>query len=654
MMLMSVFAISGDAAWTPPREAQQGSHLWDIIRKLGVSNVEDLHALAVKDPGRYYGALIEHLDIRFSKPYRELVDLQKGPEFPRWFPGGRLNLVDTCLSERLAPVGEAKAVTVMCEDGDTATSLTYADLRREVQKLANFLVSVGVTPGDCVGLFMPMTAEATIAFFACAWVGAVAVPAFSGYGPDALSARLRDSKAKVLITSPGFRRRGAWVDMLSVAIAATPTLESLRLVITVGDLPEGSPRGPVWTSWREALSAGENAVDLPPVPLDPNAPLLLMYTSGTTGRPKGIVHSHAGFLLKVASDYALALNLRQGDKLFWVTDLGWLVGPQMIVGNSAIGSNAVYYVGALDMPDWDQVWRLCERERISVLGISPSAVRGIAAARPLGPEQGCDLSALRAFVTTGETWDPASWRWLFDRVGHGRLPIINYSGGTEIGGGILTCYTALPLNDCAFAGPVVGMDVDIILPEGEDAQGAVGELVVRNIWPGMTHSFWGGDDELYLDTYWSTFPGVWRHGDLAQRDGDGWWYVRGRSDDTLKVAGRRVGPVEIEDALLQLDGIVEAVVVGIPDELKGQSVVAFVIPAEGATVTVQDIQTAVRASLGPSLVPSKIHFVKSLPKTRNGKVVRRAIAARYLGHAPGDLSTLENVDAILAIPPARA
>lgn len=622
------------------------------MRRLDVPDIEELHEFAVRCPEKYYATLIEYLGLRFSKPFTSLVDLARGPAFPRWFPDGQLNIIDSCLVQHAQKRGGSPAVVAVDEEHSEPITLTYADLYSQAQKLANHLVDIGIRRGDCVGLFMPMTVEATIAFFACAWVGAIAVPAFSGYGPEALATRLKDSAARLLITSAGFQRKGSWIDMRSVVIAATANLSKLDRVICVGAAPEASPSTIRWESWSESLVAGSDRAPVAPIAMEANDPLLLIYTSGTTGRPKGIVHSHAGFLLKVVGDYAIAFNVHQNDRFCWITDLGWLVGPQMMVANAAIGSTAVYYVGALDMPDWEQIWRVCERERVSILGISPTAVRGMAAASPCGPPIRSATASLHTFVSTGEPWDSASWRWLFERVGRGERPILNYSGGTEIGGGILTSYAALPVKDCAFTGPIVGMDADIILPDGSPTGESTGELVVRNIWPGMTHGFWGDDDERYLETYWSVHAGVWLHGDLAQRDADGWWFIRGRSDDTLKVAGRRVGPAEIENVLLQSDAVMEAAVVGVPDELRGQSIVAFVVTADAAAISPGELQAIVRARLGSSLVPSRIILVRSLPKTRNGKVVRRAILARYLGKPAGDLSTLENIDSLLEIPRA--
>ena len=647
------FASFEHAAWTPRPEAQQTSCLWDIMRRLGVRDIESLHALAIQDPSTYYNALIDYFGLKFSQRPSSLVDVARGVAFPRWFPGGRLNLVDSCLPPREG-VSERDPAVVVADERGRSTKLSRADLRADVQSLANYLVEIGVEPGDRIGLFMPLSVEATVAFFACAWVGAVAVPAFSGYGPEALATRLQDAEAKALITSSGFYRRDAWIDMRNVAATASAAVDGLAHVVCVGGEPDADLDRTIWRSWDQALEAGKLRGDTAPVAMDPDAPLLLIYTSGTTGRPKGIVHSHAGFLLKVVSDFALAFDVRRGDRFCWITDLGWIVGPQMMVANAALGASAVYYLGALDTPDWEQIWRVCEQQRVNLLGVSPTAVRGMAAASPEGPRGAHDLSSLRTFVSTGEAWDPASWRWLFDRVGRGKRPIVNYTGGTEIGGGILASYAALPLTDCAFAGPIVGMDADVVTVDGRDGAESVGELVVRNIWPGMTHSFWGGADELYLETYWSEIPGVWRHGDLAQRDAQGWWYLRGRSDDTLKIAGRRVGPAEIESALLQSSSVVEAAVVGVPDEMKGQAIVAFVVLGDGASTSETSLQGEVRAKLGSSLVPSRVHFVKALPKTRNGKVVRRAIVARYLGRPAGDLSTLESADALLGIPQAAA
>ena len=388
-----------------------------------------------------------------------------------------------------------------------------------------------------------------------------------------------------------------------------------------------------------------------PVALDPNDPLMIIYTSGTTGLPKGIVHSHVGFLLKGAIDFGYAFDLQPGDRLGWIADMGWMLGPLMIIGGLQCGSGLVMIEGLPDHPSVDRLWRIVERNKVTLQGIAPSAARGIRA-RSNAARPDADLSSLRAFASTGEAWDDPTWHWLFETVGGKRLPILNYSGGTETGGGILSCYTIAPMAPASFAGPLPGMDVDVLDADAKPTA-EIGELVVRNTWVGMTHSFWR-DDARYLDTYWSRWPDTWVHGDLASIDADGHWHIHGRSDDTLKIGGRRVGPSEIESALVAQPGIAEAAVIGVPDEMKGQQVVAFVVARPGAAQPQQDaLVAAVTQRLGKAMAPALVHVVEGLPKTKNGKIMRRAIRSRYLGLPLGDLSAHDALTPLELIP-ARA
>jgi acetyl-CoA synthetase len=386
----------------------------------------------------------------------------------------------------------------------------------------------------------------------------------------------------------------------------------------------------------------------PPLALDPNDPLMIIYTSGTTGLPKGIVHSHVGFLLKAAIDFGYAFDLQPGDKLGWIADMGWMLGPLMIVGGLQCGAGLVMIEGLPDHPTVDRMWRIVERNKVTVQGIAPSAARGLRA-RSNGTLPDVDLSSLRAFASTGEAWDDPTWHWLFETVGGKRLPILNYSGGTETGGGILSCYTIAPMAPASFAGPLPGMDVDVLDADAQPTAD-IGELVVRNTWVGMTHSFWR-DDARYLETYWSRWPETWVHGDLASIDANGYWHIHGRSDDTLKIGGRRVGPSEIESALVAQPGIAEAAVIGVPDEMKGQSVVAFVVPRPDAAQPRSDaLIAAVSQLLGKAMAPALVLAVEGLPKTKNGKIMRRAIRARYLGEKLGDLSAHDALTPLELIP----
>ncbi|WP_158514497.1 AMP-binding protein [Sphingopyxis macrogoltabida] len=619
---------------------------------LDLESVEELHRFALANPERYYRTLIKHLGLTFSCPFDQLCDDSRGAPFPSWFPGGKLNIVDTCLRSD-GEGGNGPAIVTVFESGQATASVSRSDFRQLTAQLASRLVATGIAPGDCVGLFLPMTIEAAVAFFACAWVGAIAVPCFSGYGPESLATRLKDCKAKLLVVASGFHRKGKWIEMADTARAALSMVACPPDVICVADPERAGTLPSNWRDWEVEIAAGALADPVDPVQTDPNHPLLLMYTSGTTGQPKGIVHSHAGFLLKCTADFALAFNVKAADRFAWATDLGWIVGPQMIVANAALGATSIFFVGALDSPDQEQMWRFCEQQEVTILGISPSAVRAMGAAEPTGPTERHDLSRLHSFISTGEAWDERSWRWLFEKVGMKRRPIVNYSGGTEIGGGILAAYAVLPMRECAFSGPVIGMGAEIIYNDTAAGAEPIGELVVTQPWPGMTHGFWGNDDARYLETYWSTFPGVWHHGDLATRDSSGWWYIRGRSDDTIKTSGRRVGPAEIENVLLLHSSVVEAAVVGAPDALKGQKIIAFIIAADGAEQSSGALSALVRARLGASMVPSEIYFIGSLPKTRNGKIVRRALAAAYAGEDAGDVSALANFDVIREVARAR-
>jgi acetyl-CoA synthetase len=370
--------------------------------------------------------------------------------------------------------------------------------------------------------------------------------------------------------------------------------------------------------------------------------LMIIYTSGTTGRPKGAVHTHCGFPIKAAQDMALGLDLQSADTLYWMTDMGWMMGPWEVFGTTLLGSTMLFYDGAPDYPGPDRVWSLVEQHGVTTLGVSPTLIRAL---MRFGdePVRSHDLSSLRILGSTGEPWNPGPWMWFFQTVGDGRLPIINYSGGTEISGGIVMGNVLTPLKPTAFSGPAVGMAADVVDAEGNPIRGEVGELVVRKPWIGMTRGFWK-DPERYFATYWSHIPDVWVHGDWSLIDQDGLWYILGRSDDTIKVAGKRLGPAEVESVLVGHPAVAEAVAIGVPDPLKGQEVVCFCVLQPNASTEnlAKELKAWVARELGKPLQPRDVRFLSDLPKTRNAKVMRRVIRAAYLGEDPGDLSALVN------------
>ena len=640
------FHESGPSAWVPGEAVRARSRLLRAMHRWGKKSLEDLHAASIADPEWFWRAVVDDLGITFDRPFDRVLDDSAGKPFPRWFPGGCLNAAALC-SHRHAH-GEAAGKTAVVYEGDSGQrrTLTYAELDRQVRRFAANLVSAGVGRGDRVVLFLPVVPEAVIGFLSCAMIGAIAVPAFTGFGPEALAMRLRDSQAAVLVTADGTTRRGKAVSLKVTADEALETAPSVRHVVVVRHLGDGGVR------MRSGRDVYWDELDQLPPPvqtaaMDANDPLTIIYTSGTTGAPKGIVHSHAGFAVKAAVDFAYGFDIHEDDVIAWIADMGWMLGPLLIMGGLQLGATVVFTEGVPDYPHPSRLWEIADRNRVTFQGIAPTAARAVMAQSdgPRGAHG--DLRTVRAFASTGEAWDEPTWRWLFEQVGGSRRPIVNYSGGTETGGGILVAYPFLPTEPASFNGPLPGMDVAVLDPAGTRVIGQVGELAMLNTWPGMTHAFWQ-DRERYLETYWSHWKGTWLHGDLASVDEHGSWRVHGRSDDTIKVSGRRVGPAEIEAALLKDRRIWEAAVVGVPDPQRGQRVVAFVVLREPSTDRA-DVAAVAERHVGRSFAPA-LHFVPTVPKTINGKIMRRAIRARYLGIPPGDLSALDPATPLDDIP----
>jgi acetyl-CoA synthetase len=550
------------------------------------------------------------------------------------------------------------------EDGRSG-SLTYGAALAETQRVANALLSLGLRRGDRVGIFMPLTLECALAILACARIGAIFTPIFSGYGAGAVATRLTDSGARLLITADGYFRRGRLVEMKEVADAAVAGAPGVGRVLVVHRAQR--PKGSVpWTAgrdvwWEDVVPA--QAPSRPAVDTDADEPYMIVYTSGTTGRPKGARHVHAGFPLKAATDQYLCFDVQPDDRVLWYSDVGWMMAPWMIQGALLLGATAVLYDGAPDWPAPDRLWHLVEQLGVTVLGLSPTLVRGLMR-HGQEPLRGHDLSGLRAIGSSGETWSPDAWWWCLREVGGGRTPIINYSGGTEIGGGIVSGTTVEPLRPCAFAGPVPGMAADVVDESGQSVRGGVGELVVRQPWVGMTQGFWGGapgEDpareqaarERYLETYWSRLPDTWVHGDWALADEDGSWFLLGRSDDTIKVAGKRLGPAEVEAAVAGHPALAEAAAVGVPHPVKGEEVYLFCVLRPGQAPgpeLAEELAQRVVGELGRTLRPGRVLFTAELPKTRNAKVMRRLIRVVASGSDElGDTTGLENPQAIEAV-----
>ena len=633
-----------DYTWIPTADYVDNANVTRLARAHGLGGLDELRARSVADVRWYWDAVVRDLELPFQVPYREVLDTSRGIEHSDWFVGGRTNIVDACLRRWVAdPVAaERLAVVHEAEDG-TVRTLTYRELGAEVERAAAGLRELGVGRGDAVALFLPMIPEAVVSMYAIARLGAVLVPLFSGFAPSAIASRIQDADAKVVVVADGTIRRGKSVPMkpaLDEALKTCPTVES---VVVVDNLDAGAGSGEREMSWT-GLLASRDAV--PIEAMDASEPFALAYTSGTTGKPKGAVHTHAGFLVKTASEVAYSFDLKPGGVFCWITDMGWIMGPLSIVGTHANGGTLLLYEGSPDVPDRDRLWQLTERHRVTMLGVSPTLIRTL---RGQGSDVAAryDLSSVHTIGSTGEPWDPDSYEWLAREVFGGRVPIINFSGGTEVGGSFLAPYPVQPIRSCSLGGPSLGMDVDVVDDAGRPLRGEQGELVCRQPWPSMTRGVWK-DEERYLEAYWSTFPGMWRHGDYALVDSDGQWYIRGRSDDVMNVAGKRLAPAEVEAILTAHPAVSEAAAVGVPDPKKGEPVGAVWVPsadADGTDIS-GELAASVAAELGKPFAPSVVHRVSRLPKTRSAKILRRAVRAAALGTDPGDLSGAENPEAV--------
>jgi acetyl-CoA synthetase len=646
--------VIGDVIWEPSDEVIARSRLKRFMDQHGIETFRELLKRADDDIEWFWDAAVKDIDIAFYRHYDRVVDLSDGKPWARWWIGARMNIVQSCLDRhRDSEFRDKLALIWEGEPGDVR-KLTYGELDEEVCRLAGALRHLGVRSGDRVGIFMPMCPEVAISVLATAKIGAVIIPIFSGYGAEAIATRLQDAEAKVLICADGFYRRGQVVPMKETADKALVTCPTVTKVIVhrrvVREIPWTHGRDQVWEVLLEDEPRHAATHEL-----DPEDPLMIIYTSGTTGKPKGTLHVHGGFPVKTAQDMAHGFDIGAGDTVFWYTDIGWMMGPWLIFGSLALGATMVLYEGTPDHPTPDRLWRMVGDHKVTVLGVSPTLVRGLMTHGDELPARH-DLSSLRILGGTGETWNPEPFKWFFEKIGGARLPIINYTGGTEISGGILCGNVITHLRPCSFAGPLPGMAADVVDAEGHSVRGEVGELVIRNPWPGMTRGFWG-DKQRYLDTYWSRFDGVWVHGDWAYADPqDDLWYVLGRSDDTIKVAGKRLGPAEVESVLVSHSSVAESAAIGVPDELKGEALVCFVVLRQGETASpelAQALSDLIATALGKPLRPKAVHFVTDLPRTRNAKILRRVVRSVYTGKDPGDLSSLENPSALAAIGATR-
>ncbi len=630
------------AVWHPSDSYIKTTRLYNWMKSLGFDQYDSFHQESVNDIAWFWDQAVKELNIKWFQEYSQTLDLSNGIPYPEWFVGGKMNVAYNCVDKwaENATTGNKDALVWEGDNGETKT-YTFVELHKEVNKVANGLKNLGIKKQDVVSIYMPMLPETVIAMLAVAKIGAIFSPAFSGYKADAVAKRLNASQAKWLITTDGFFRRGKEIPLKEEADKAVMQAPSVRKVIMVrrtkSNVPWDETRDVDWKEIRQNVSdfnIGET---------NGNDPLMILYTSGTTGKPKGALHTHHGFPIKSSFDAGICMDVQPEDTLFWYTDMGWMMGPFMVFGGLMNGARIVVFEGTPDYPEPDRIWRLVENHRVTHLGISPTLIRS---SMGLGDNwySTRDLSTLKMIGSTGEPWNPEPWMWLFENVCKGKVPIFNYSGGTEISGGILGNVLVKPISPITFNAALPGMDVDVFDEQGHSVENEVGELVIKQPWVGMTYGFYQ-EPKRYEEAYWNRWENTWVHGDWVIKDQEGFFTITGRSDDTLNVAGKRIGPAEIESILVEHDDVLEAGVIGIPHDVKGEVPVGFVVLNKSninEVLVLEELKTLSIAKLGKALSPSELYIVQDLPKTRNAKVMRRAIKTAYLNKDGGDLSALEN------------
>ncbi len=591
----------------PDKEWIENSNVYKFMVEKGIDTLGQFIRYSYENP-QFWEDFVKLIGLKFSKPYDKILDLSNGKQWPKWFINGELNIGDQ--------VPDSSEVFVKWMDENFNTRLvSYSQILSESKAISSWLKKIGLRKGDRVAIYMPMIPEIVSVMLGAIRAGMIIVPLFSGFGPEPIKVRLEDSEAKVIFTVDKTIRRGKEVEMLK-------NLEQMNVQKVV--INKGGTKGDFY-EYKEVIKTGGDGLER----TETEDPMMIIYTSGTTGKPKGCVHTHDGFPIKASADIYFQFDLKKGETLMWITDMGWMMGPWMVFGSLLLGGK----IGMIEgYSNKEVIEKFSEDMRVDVLGLSASLVRALRS-------QGNSMKVnVRLAGNTGEPIDAESWYWLFYNIG--RKPIINYSGGTEISGGILGNYVIKKIKPSSFNGPSPGINASVFNEEGREAKpNEEGELVVLSVWPGMTRGFWR-NPERYLETYWSMWKDVWVHGDLAFRDEEGYFYIVGRSDDTIKVAGKRVGPAEIESVINSHPQVVESACIGVPDPMKGEKVICLVVTKKNDIE--KEIMKYAEDKLGKALAPSEIKIVKELPKTRNAKIMRRLIRAVYLNKPLGDISSLEN------------
>lgn len=623
----------------PTKEQTESSNIFRFMKKYGIKTLPELHKKSVADLDWYWDAVNEDIGIVWDKKYSVVSDVSSGKAWAKWFADGKLNIINSTISKFAKKSPDRIAYYFVSEDS-TERKITYSELEKEVNKLANALKSLDVRKGDVVAIYMPMMCEAIIAILAAAKIGAIQTTVFSGYSADSLRIRLQDSNARILFVSDGYTRKGKPVSQCTIIDAIIDTKVERIIVVPYKGIDRYDFSDNILDCTKLVANQSESC---PTEVMDSEDPLFILYTSGTTGKPKGVIHTHGGFSVYAGHQASYLIDLKPEDVLLWPADIGWITGQVWnVYGLLEIGATAVIYDGAIDWPKPDRLFEIAAKHRVTIFGISPTAVR-LFRRYEIIPRERFVLDAIRIIPTTGEPIDDESWWWLYEKIGDKKIPIMNLVGGTEIGGAMLSVFLGMSLKPTTVGIPCPGFDLDVFDENGSSVINQKGFLVIKSPWPSMTRGLLN-DNDRYIQTYWSQYKDTWFHGDYVIVDSDGLWYMQGRVDDVINVSGHRLSTVEIEQVVSTHPKISDSAAVSIPDDITGEAVVVFIVLREKINhdMIEKEISDFVSEKIGNLAKPKMVRVISDMPKTRTGKVMRRLLRAKILGKSPGDLSGLEN------------
>ena len=607
-------------------------------------NITSLDELSIKSKNNlewFWESVDKDIGIIWDEPYTKTLDMSNGIAWSKWFVNGKTNIYKSSV-EKFAKQTPNKIAYHFISENGIETKLSYCELNSKVSKLANGLKSLGVKKGDIIAIYLPMIEEAIVSILAAAKIGAIQTIIFSGYSSESLQIRLQDCHAKILLTSDGFNRKGKSVSQKTTIESAIIDTDIEKIIMVSYMGIDQYKKSKKIQFYDELISTQSDSCNTEI--MDSEDPLFILYTSGTTGKPKGVIHTHGGFSVFAGHQASYLVDIHQNDTLFWPADVGWITGLVWnVYGLLIMGASAIIYDGALDYPTEDRIWQILSKHKATIFGISPTAVR-LFKKNNAQPLKKYSLDKLRNIPTTGEPLDEDSWWWLFEKVGNKKIPIMNLSGGTEIGGAMLSVFPGMKLKPSTVGIPVPGMNLDIVDDDGNSVREKNGYLVIKSPWPAMTRGLLH-DDDRYIKTYWSRFENIWFHGDYVFADSDNLWYMHGRTDDVINVSGHRMSTSEIEHIVISHKKISDAASISIPDAITGEAIVVFFVADKKKYTNLEfEVIEHISNRIGKIAKPKHVFQLSDLPKTSTGKIMRRLLKTKLMGEELGDLSSLENPD----------